>query len=61
MTLSPDILPWHEAIWARMQASVQANRLGHALLFSGPDGVGKRSFAASLTASLLCTLSLIHI
>ena len=55
MSRSSDILPWHEAIWARMQASVKANRLGHALLFSGPAGVGKRSFAASLTASLLCT------
>lgn len=55
MSAALEILPWHQAIWARMQASVQAKRLGHALLFSGPAGVGKRSFASSLTASLLCT------
>lgn len=55
MSADLSYLPWQAAIWQRMQASIAADRLGHALLFSGPAGVGKRQFAEALTASLLCT------
>lgn len=51
--MSP-VLPWQQAAWQRMLAAVEQDRLGHALLFSGPEGVGKRNFAEQLVARLLC-------
>lgn len=37
-----------------MQRAVRADRLGHALLLTGPGGIGKRRFADLFGASLLC-------
>jgi len=34
---------------------MSTNRLAHAYLFSGPDGVGKATVAREMAASLLCT------
>jgi DNA polymerase III subunit delta' len=47
-------LPWQETQWRRLQQALQQGRLPHALLFSGPRGVGKERFALALTQSLLC-------
>ncbi|MGQ0622786.1 MAG: DNA polymerase III subunit delta' [Panacagrimonas sp.] len=52
--MSPDILPWHAQIWSQLQSARAAGRLAHALLLSGPRGVGKQAFARRLAASLLC-------
>ncbi|MBI4821621.1 MAG: DNA polymerase III subunit delta' [Deltaproteobacteria bacterium] len=38
----------------RLAASVTSGRLHHALLFAGPDGVGKFQAARSLSARLMC-------
>jgi DNA polymerase-3 subunit delta' len=38
----------------RFFSSLNAERLAHAYLFVGPDGVGKKTFAARLAQSLLC-------
>lgn len=47
-------LPWQDAVWQRVQDSLRAGKLGHALLLCGMAGVGKRRFARRLAASLLC-------
>jgi DNA polymerase-3 subunit delta' len=44
----------HEANRAVFEAAFVRGRLGHAYLFTGPPGVGKRLFAAELTKALLC-------
>ncbi|MCC2658438.1 MAG: holB [Panacagrimonas sp.] len=49
-----EILPWHAALWDRVNDARRTGRLGHALLLAGPSGVGKRLFAMRLAASLLC-------
>lgn len=43
----------HERVKRQLMAMVEQSRLPHALLFSGPDGVGKRSLALRLAAHLL--------
>lgn len=47
-------LPWQQALWIELTAQILQTRLSHALLLSGPQGVGKRWFARALVAFLLC-------
>jgi DNA polymerase-3 subunit delta' len=51
----PAPLPWHTAQWSRLAAARDADRLPHALLLRGIQGLGKGLFARRLAASLLCT------
>jgi DNA polymerase-3 subunit delta' len=48
-----DIVGQPRAVEA-LQRSIASNRLAHAYLFSGPDGVGKRTTARALAAALNC-------
>lgn len=48
------VTQWHAAAWQQLQASHRQERLPHALLISGEEGVGKQEFAEQLAASLLC-------
>ena len=50
----PRALPWQAAQLARFRAARQAGRVSHAMLLSGPSGVGKRAFADTVAASLFC-------
>lgn len=47
-------LPWQEPLWRHFLALHRAERLPHALLLSGPHGVGKQRFAEALLGYLLC-------
>jgi DNA polymerase III subunit delta' len=44
--------PWHEAQLAQLLRDRE--RIPHALLVQGPEGIGKAEFARALAASLLC-------
>ena len=54
--MSPGVgpLPWQLEAWARLGQQVDEDRLPHALLVTGPAGIGKEHFARSVSARLLC-------
>jgi DNA polymerase-3 subunit delta' len=47
-------LPWQGAQWAHLQQARRQRRLPHALLFSGPRGIGKERFALAFAQSMMC-------
>ncbi|TWI06781.1 DNA polymerase III subunit delta' [Aerolutibacter ruishenii] len=47
--------PWQQRIYEQAAAAVEAGRLGHGLLFCGPEHLGKREVAERLAQRLLCT------
>ncbi len=53
-SIETELLPWQSEQWQQLVAAVKAKRLPHAMLFSGPEGVGKKQFATSLSRFLLC-------
>ncbi|HJV51163.1 MAG TPA: DNA polymerase III subunit delta' [Noviherbaspirillum sp.] len=46
------LYPWQSAPWQQLQQLRQ--RLPHAILFHGPEGIGKTAFAERFAQSLLC-------
>lgn len=48
-----DAVLGHDAVRRALRASVAADRLPHALLFAGPEGVGKRTLAVAFARELL--------
>jgi len=52
--VSETVLPWHIAQWQQLETLRESDRLPHALLLSGPEGIGKRRFARVLMRALVC-------
>jgi len=50
----PRLLPWHAAAVEQLKSAWSADRLPHAILLQGADGLGKRELAAWLAAAVLC-------
>lgn len=46
--------PWQQRMYDRAAAAMDAGRLGHALLLSGPAALGKRAVANRLAQRALC-------
>jgi DNA polymerase-3 subunit delta' len=53
----PQLLPWHKDAAAQLRKAWAANRLSHALLLQGTEGLGKQVFAAWLACAVLCDKS----
>lgn len=47
-------LPWTADLWRRLSKQLTSERLGHALLLSGQEGVGKRVLWREFAQYLLC-------
>lgn len=51
------LLPWHAAATAQLRQAWTRNRLPHAIMVQGAEGLGKGSFAAWLATAVLCETS----
>ncbi len=45
----------HAEIWERLDRAIREDRLAHALVFTGPSGIGKALLARELAARIVCT------
>ncbi|MBL4638419.1 MAG: DNA polymerase III subunit delta' [Proteobacteria bacterium] len=48
------LYPWQTSLWQQFVELKQQQRLPHALLLTGVDGLGKNSFTQNLVKSVLC-------
>ena len=49
-----ELFPWQTSQWQLLNTAISQNKLHHALLLTGPDGIGLGNFANLLAARLLC-------
>ena len=54
MELRWDTISGHEKQKEALRTMLREGRLPHALLFTGPDGIGKRMVGRVLAAAILC-------
>lgn len=58
--MAEPLLPWQQTQWQRLNIAREHGRLPHALLLTGPAGLGKFEFARLLGNSLLCEAPGVH-
>ncbi len=51
---APDIFSWQTQVWQHLWQAKQQQRLAHALLFLGTEGIGTREFAIAFANAILC-------
>ena len=51
------IYPWMQSQWQHLLQQYQSSRLPHAILLTGPSGLGKLEFARQLVNTLQCDLN----
>ncbi len=49
-----EIYPWQKSQWQRLLEIQRQNRLPHAMLLCGPEGIGLKHFAQTFAMQLLC-------
>ena len=49
-----DIYPWLSGHWSFFIQRLESDRLAHAQMIEGPQGVGKNTLASAMVAKLLC-------
>lgn len=49
-----ELLPWHQTYWKGLKERKDSKQLPHALMFTGPGGIGKNQFADLFARGLLC-------
>ena len=54
MSVLPALTPWQQRAYAQAAEALDAGRMGHALLISGPARLGKRVVAEKLAQRALC-------
>ncbi|MEE8342906.1 MAG: DNA polymerase III subunit delta' [Gammaproteobacteria bacterium] len=47
-------LPWWKTPWRAVVEQMRGDRIPHALLIAGPDGLGKRDFSREIARALTC-------
>jgi DNA polymerase-3 subunit delta' len=52
--MDKQLYPWQHEQWNSFVRMMGSDTLPHAILLSGPEGVGKHHFAKSLTNAILC-------
>jgi DNA polymerase-3 subunit delta' len=52
--VSAPLAPWQQRAFDQAVAALEGGRMGHALLFCGPAGLGKRAVAEALAGYVLC-------
>lgn len=50
------LYPWQSTLWQQFLRQIEADKLPHAILLTGDEGVGKLVFAQKLAQHLLCEL-----
>lgn len=51
------IYPWQESKWDEITGRIKNHTLPHALLLTGPAGIGKKSFSFAMVQNILCEVS----
>ena len=46
--------PWQNTNWSKLVSQFNENRLSHAYLLTGTDGIGKFEFALKFARYLIC-------